>query len=616
MTLQHLDTVIAFAAVMLGASLLITVATQATVSLLGLRGTNLRRSLVDLFETACTDRGAKGYANEIARRVLRHPLISDSVFSRFCIGADKLPFISAEAAAKLQWAASGIPFRPWLVGALGGMFLVPLALLIIERLSSLAVCEYSDLLASYVPVLNLCKHPWGSGAILGAVFVGLLSRWRLATSIRFEELVAALGKLSEPPSGTLPDPAQCAMLVIAGEVQQESSPKVRAASARVERLFVQEPPESDEGGIAVAVEKAVAQTPAQTETRPEGLRSWFDHAMERASQRFTLQTRVITVVLSLVFIFAAHLDAIRLFQTLSSDAELRAQLVSSADAMTKQAEQILRAREGAGLQARKEGARSVVPDVYHKAMAVVLQPIPTITEQPKPKPRPVPRNVAPPSPSSSQPPPGGGPAMPDDVGDAPSELQAAQGGGQAEPPAARATPEAPAKKVEIKAATPPKPKIPTREKDKPTAAAAPREDKTRIETRARAAKALQNTRSFASREDAVLWLRTALDGDPALENLVAAYEQEVNGELATDADKLIDHSASLRRELARSQFQLLPEIWPGWRPTRHELPGLLVAVAFLSLGAPFWYNMLKKLASLRPLLAMKQNQENKQSKPT
>lgn len=615
MTLGHLDTVIAFVAVMLGVSLLITVATQMAVSLLGLRGTNLRRSLVDMFQTACTDRGAKGYANEIARRVLRHPLISDSVFSRFCIGADKLPFISAEAAAKLQWAASGIPFRPWLVGALGGMFLVPLALLIIERLSSLAVCEYSDVLASYVPVLNLCKHPWGSGAILGAVFVGLLSRWRLATSIRFEELVAALGKLSEPPSGTLPDPAQCAMLVIAGEVQNESNPKVKAASARVERLVVQEPPEWADGGVAVAVEKAVAQIPAQAETRPEGLKSWFDHAMERASQRFTLQSRVITVVLSLVFVFAAHLDAIRLFQTLSSDAELRAQLASSADAMTKQAEQVLRTREGAGFQARKEGARSVVPDVYHKAMAVVLQPIPTITEQPKPKLRPVPRNVAPPSPSSSPPPPGGGPAMPEDVGEAPSELQAAQGGGQAEPPAARATPEAPAKK-EMKAATPPKPKIPTREKDKPTAAAAPREDKTRIETRARAANAVQSARGFASREDAVLWLRTTLDGDPALENLVAAYEQEVNCALVTNADKLIDHSASLKRELARSKFQLLPEKWPGWRPTKQELPGLLVAAAFLSLGAPFWYNMLKNLASLRPLLAMKQNQERKQDKPT
>ena len=108
---------------------------------------------------------------------------------------------------------------------------------------------------------------------------------------------------------------------------------------------------------------------------------------------------------------------------------------------------------------------------------------------------------------------------------------------------------------------------------------------------------------FASREDAVSWLQATVDEDPALENLVTAYEQEVNGDLVSDADKLIDHSASLKRELARSESQLLPEKWQGWKPVKHELPGLLVAMAVLSLGAPFWYNRLKSLASLRPMRA-------------
>ncbi len=614
MTLQHLDTVIAFAVMMLGVSLLITVATQIAVSLLGLRGTNLRRSLVDLFETACADREAKRHAKEIARRVLHHPLISDSVFSRFCIGVDKLPFISADAAAKLQWAASGIPLRPWLLGALGGFFVGPIALVIIKHLLFPNVCKYSDLLTSYVPVLNPCEHPWRSGAILGAVFVGLLSRWRLATSIRVEELVAALEKLSEPRSGTLPDPAQIAMLAIAGAVQNEPSPEVKAVSTQFEK-FVEAAPAPAAGGIAVAVDKAITQIPARAETRLEGLKSWFDHAMGRASQRFTLQCRVVTVVLSLVFVFAAHLDAIRLFQMLSSDAQLRAQLAASADVMTKQAEQIPRTREGAGFQARKEGTRAVVPDVYRKAMAVVLRPIPVITEQPKPKPRPAARSVAPPAPSSSQPPPGGGPAMPNDTQDSPSDIQATQARGQAPPPAAQAAPEAPAKKEEIKAATPPKPKTLANEKEKRTAAPAAREDKATIEAKARAAKALEDRPGFASREDAVSWLRATLDGGPALENLGAAYEQEVNAELVTDADKLIDHSASLKRELTRSQFQLHPEKWPGWRPTKQELPGVLIAAAFLILGAPFCYNTLKNLTSLRPLLATKQEQEHKQDKP-
>lgn len=625
MTLQHLDTVIAFAAVMLAASLLITAATQLVVSLLGLRGSNLRRSLVDLLETTSPDREAKRYAKEIARRVLRHPLVSDSVFSRFYIGVDRLPFVSADAVAKLQWAASGIPLRPWLLGALGGSFMGALAVVISEHLPFLDLCEYSDALARYVPVLNFCEHPWSSGAILGAVFVGLLSRWRLATSIRVEEFVAALEKISEPPSGTLPDPAQCAMLVIAGAAQSEPSPKVKTVSTQVTQVerLVQARAAPASVGTAVAVEDEITHVPAHAETRPEGLKWWFQHAMDRASQRFTLQARMITVALSLLFVFAAHLDAIHLFQTLSSDAQLRAQLVFSAGTMTKQAEQILQ-KEGAGVHARREGGRTVVPDVYRKAMAAVLQPPLVVTEPPKAKPHRPPRGVASPSASNAEPTPSGGLAMPDDMQDSPRYLQVAQVVGQSVFPGA----EPPAKKEKTKAATPPKPKTlakerekdkdkekdKEKEKEKPTAAPAARQDKATIEAKVRAAKALEDRSGFASREDAVSWLRATLDGDPAVETLVSAYDQGVNAELSTDIDKLIDHSASLKSELARSQFQLLPERWTGWQPAKHELPGLLVAVAFLSLGAPFWYNILKSLASLYPRLAMKQEQEHKRDK--
>ena len=128
-----------------------------------------------------------------------------------------------------------------------------------------------------------------------------------------------------------------------------------------------------------------------------------------------------------------------------------------------------------------------------------------------------------------------------------------------------------------------------------------------MEAKARAAKALQARPGFASREDAVLWLRATLDGDPALENLVAVYEQELNNQLAGDADKLIDHSASIKRQLARSEFRVLPEEWPGWKPTDQELPGLLLSIVLLTLGAPLCYNLLKILASLRPLPIVNQD---------
>jgi hypothetical protein len=122
-----------------------------------------------------------------------------------------------------------------------------------------------------------------------------------------------------------------------------------------------------------------------------------------------------------------------------------------------------------------------------------------------------------------------------------------------------------------------------------------------MEAKARASKALETKPGFTSREDAVSWLRGTLNSDLALENFVVNYEQAVNVQLLSDADKLIDHSASLKYELARSELQLVPAKWPGWKPTGNELSGFVVALALLSLGAPTCYNLLKTVASLRPL---------------
>jgi hypothetical protein len=593
---EHFDTVIAFAVLMLVASLFITAATQLVVSLLGLRGANLRRSLVDLFETACPDQEARRWAKEIARRVLRHPAISDSVFSRFCLRADRLPFIPPEAAGKLQGAGASIPLLPWIVGGVGGFFVTPIVLVIAKRLFAADTCKYSDLLAGYVSAINFCQHPWRTGALVGAILGGLLSRWRLATSVRVEELLAVLEKLSDPLPGTLPDPAQHAMLTIAwteNERGARAKPEPSQAGRPVRsRAYFDEgivrraskaaplqneplaPADADfdegivrhaepvemEGSVAVAVEKATAQAkepepeftpatggltaaPAPPEPRLEGLRAWFEHVMDRGSQRFALEARLVTVVFSCIFAFVAHFDSVRLFQSMSQGAELRAQLAARAEAIDKQAEKFSHS---------KEGAHTVVPDVYRKVMASVLRTVAAVPELPKPKVRAVSHTVAPTSRNSHQS-AGNGLSM------------------------------------------------------------ALNEDKVTAEAKAKATHALEAVPGFASREDAESWLRTTLDGNPARESLAAAYQQEVNAELVSDSDKLIDESASLKSELVRSEFKLFPD-GRGWTQSSNEVPGLLVTVAFLSLGAAFWYNTLKSLASLRPQLAIRQDRERRHEK--
>jgi hypothetical protein len=612
---QHLDTVIAFVALMLVASLFITAATQVVVSLLGLRGANLRRSLVDLLETACPGEGASRWAKEIARRVLRHPTLSDSIFSRFRLRVDRLHFISPETAGKLQGASASIPLLPWVMGAVGGFFITPIVLAIAKDWFA-ATCQYSDLLAGYVSVINFCQHPWRTGALVGALLGGLLGRWRLATSVRVEELLAVLEKLSEPLPGTLPDAAQRAMLMIAwGEngLGNGLGPRSRPGAAQVggpvpskpylddgivrrashvaslqnellspaadfdEGIVRHAEPVEAEGSIAVATENTTAQTkepepessPATgvltavcppSEPRLEGLQAWFDHVMDRASQRFTLEARLVTVALSCVFVFAAHFDAVRLFRSMSEGAELRAQLAATAKALDRHAGQLSRS---------KEGAHTVVPDVYRKAMASILY-----TAIPEPSKR----------------------------------------NGQTATSTSPATPEDSGKK-EGRAARPPvKRKGRAREREKAAATAAPAEDFVTAEAKFKAMHALETAPGFASREEAESWLRMTLDGNPASESLVATYQQEVNAELVSDSDKVIDQSASLKSELARSEFKLFQD--ERRSPlSSSDVPGLLVTVAFLSLGAAFCYNTLKNLVSLRPQLAAKQDGERKQQKP-
>lgn len=590
MILHHLDTVIGFLAVMLVASLIVTAGTQLAISLFGLRGANLRRSLSDLFETASDDRDARRYSKVIARRVLQQPLISGSVFSRFGIRLNDLPYVPADAAGKLRWAGSGIPLQPWLLGAASGFFGWPLTLFAIRRLFAFDFCAYADVVTSYIPFLSFCDHPWRSGAIAGAVLGGLLSRWRLASSIRLDELVAMLDKLSAPAGGTLPDPAQRAMLVIAGEARSRTLPRTNPVSAQIGKIF-REAEEDSEGGVAIAVEKAVEKTVTQaashTETRVEGLNLWFEHAMDRASQRFTVQARVITVCVSILVVFAAHLDAIRLFQSLSVNPQVQTQLAASADSLMKQAEQLQRA---------KEGSRTVVPEVYRTAMADVLQLAPPPAEPLKTKSRHSSHGSAAPA-SDGVLAASGGTASPNEVQISTASANS-EGGAQAIPAVAQAAPEGPAKSHEGKSRQG-KSKSAAKEREKP--APAPTEDVATVAAKMKASKALETRPGFASREDAVLWLDDALDGDPAAGNLTAAYEREVNGQLPSDADKLIDQAASIKEGLARSQYRLMPERWTGWQANERELPGLLVAIALLSLGAPLCYNLLKALASLRPM---------------
>lgn len=582
---EHIDVVIAFVVLLLVASLFIMAATQLVVSLLGLRGSNLRRGLADLLETAYPDQETKHWSKEIAGRVLRHPTISDSIFAHFRFRAERVPFLPPETAGKLQGISASIPLLPWIMGGVGGFFLTPIIMGIVKGVFGAVVCQYSDILAGYVSAIDFCGHPWRTGALAGAILGGLLNRWRLATSIRVEELPTVLERLSEPHPGTLPDPVQRLMLKI-GWGEKEPGAKARAgagpegatvrsqgyfdegivsraskASLQNQSLFASaadfdegivrhaEPVET-ESSIAVAEEHVathpsefeaestpaaggVNAMPVSSEPGLESLRAWFDRVMERTSQRFAAQARLITVVLSCIFVFGWHFDAIRLLQSMSQGAELRAQLAATAAGIDKQVEQLPRS---------KQGAHPIVPEVYRTAMISVLRPVST-------------------------------------------EASTSNEGNESRASGRR--------------------RGRAKEKEKAAATVVSAEDSVTTGAKSKAMRELETVPGFASREDAEAWLRTTLEGNPAGDRLATTYQQEVSSELTSDSDRLMDQSASMRNELARSQFKLFQDE-RGGAQSPSGMPGLLVTVALFSLGAAFWYNMLKNLASLRPRMATKQ----------
>jgi hypothetical protein len=101
----------------------------------------------------------------------------------------------------------------------------------------------------------------------------------------------------------------------------------------------------------------------------------------------------------------------------------------------------------------------------------------------------------------------------------------------------------------------------------------------------------------------------------------AASKEAAAGEFnywTTAADQVRKQAAKLNKEVPATGFQLFPAIYPKtfseWigLATRHDsglsfnvshLLGMAFFAALLSLGAPYWFNLLKTLTSFRPLLA-------------
>jgi hypothetical protein len=118
-----------------------------------------------------------------------------------------------------------------------------------------------------------------------------------------------------------------------------------------------------------------------------------------------------------------------------------------------------------------------------------------------------------------------------------------------------------------------------------------------------------------NRNDGINWIKSTVHDANECNRLLVAYGNCFDEKTRVWLHDLRQSANAIRTdltELNHSTLVILPNPFPTgkeyfrkyWRERMHLLGTLMTAV-FLSLGAPFWYNALKQLSSLRPAIAQK-----------
>jgi hypothetical protein len=126
---------------------------------------------------------------------------------------------------------------------------------------------------------------------------------------------------------------------------------------------------------------------------------------------------------------------------------------------------------------------------------------------------------------------------------------------------------------------------------------------------------LANPPAFLSAGQAENWIRTQIGDNARVAALIDEYNTQLQTILKERTGKLASVVDSLRVDYSRTRFELIPDPYPGLRYGFRELAGILIASTLLSLGAPFWYNVLSNLASLRPRVAQLMQKGRQDQKP-
>ncbi len=358
--LGTLDTLIAFVVIMTVLSLLITTLVQMVSAALSLRGKNLANALSLTLQSIDPQIGTQAY--QLADHILRDPVLSDSLFrpkDRPQVDAPTLLKAVADQAAKaeaqakdlaatIQAAAQNAPGDPVRQVAVTHANQVLQAAANASQIAKQRAVDSHQQLAANVkdaqPVLPQRKAPWRS-----FYWINLLPwRWflhssarHLATAVRPDEVYRLLHGLSALSD----DEAE----------QRQIAGLNKKAADLLKALGVPDEPAQEAGAKLTSVVQIAAMFTTAEEKRAvldslvtfgvtvetatagayDHFQRWFGSAQDRAEQWFQAHTRNVSVVCAVLLAFGLQVDTVEVFHRLHDSPGLVQSLVTSGAAVVE-----------------------------------------------------------------------------------------------------------------------------------------------------------------------------------------------------------------------------------------------------------------------------------------
>ena len=610
--LSTLDIVIGFAVIMTVLSLFITLLVQMVSTGLALRGKNLANALSLTFQTIDPKIGE--HAHSLAAQILRDPIFSDSIWrrkSRF-VDTASLAFLEVEKkirqamesvpgnshpatgddAAKLARAAT--PVLPAPDANLGKLAALVIAERELKAATLLLAKAAGNEIEKAQSAISAAKERVASArknATVPDVETNRTKPWgfwtwpqngarQLGTAIRPGEIYRVLHELAElteteaalkniPPALV----SKANMLIAALTKEDRPTKEARLKLGwlnSVSQVF--EGAKEQQLAVVNALPDLAATVERATTQAYDRFQRWFGSGQDRAEQWFQTYMRGVTIVMAFLTAFLLQLDTVDIYRQLRDQPALTAALVKAAPGVIEQGDKVLDPVNTAGyytyllwLEKHPLFPLKTLPDkgsdeAYRQAVTVRIKAAPD-------------------------------PGYPLQRFDK-AFAEANNLPGISETAAAKAAYDAWLK-------------------DFPTLklAAVPDQSATGLivhnAIQARIA-ADPDANTVPDEKKAAAWIDDYDSLEPAGK---LAYEQAQKNSFQ-DLQKQIDTTGfrlAPAKLLGRWNDEK-PSGWLGnvWAPLAHylaHLVGVLMTAGLLTLGAPFWFNLLKNLTSLRPALA-------------